>query len=91
MAHNVAVAVRQARIIMAGGRPAGTREKGFLQVARDDWKYYDDDEEMREGEEESKTLPPEMQCGNCLHWVQRDTVCCPWCAKVFDEKERRPR
>lgn len=56
-------------------------------MARDDWKYYDD-EDMGEGEEEKKPLPPEMQCKNCLHWVERDTVCCPWCGKVFDEKER---
>jgi hypothetical protein len=56
-------------------------------MARDDWKYYDD--EAEEGEEgDKKSLPPEMQCRNCLHWVARDALSCPWCGKAFDEKER---
>ena len=55
-------------------------------MARDDWKYYDEDAE--EEEKEEKILSPEMQCRNCLHWVPRDSVACLWCGKVFDEKER---
>lgn len=62
----------------------GTEEKGSFGMARDDWKYYDED--MEEGDEEKeKVLPPEKQCNNCLHWVQREAPSCSWCGKPFDD------
>jgi hypothetical protein len=59
-------------------------------LARDDWKYYD--EEMEEGEEEEggKAPPLEKQCRNCLHWVQREAPSCSWCGKPFDDDGGRP-
>lgn len=53
-------------------------------MARDDWKYHDDDE-LSEGEEEKKDLPPEKQCRHCLHWVSREAPSCVWCGKPFEE------
>ena len=53
-------------------------------MARDDWKYHDDDE-LSEGEEEKKYLPPEKQCRHCLHWVSREAPSCVWCGKPFEE------
>jgi hypothetical protein len=52
-------------------------------LARDDWKYHDDDE-MEEGEVEKKDLPPEKQCRNCFHWVPREAPSCVWCGKPFE-------
>lgn len=52
-------------------------------MARDDWKYHDDDE-MEEGEVEKKDLPPEKQCKNCFHWVPREAPSCVWCGKPFE-------
>jgi rRNA maturation endonuclease Nob1 len=56
-------------------------------LARDDWKYYDDDMEEG-GEEGKKDLPPEKQCRNCLHWVPREAPSCAWCGKPFEDKDR---
>jgi hypothetical protein len=56
-------------------------------LARDDWKYYDEDEQMEEGEEK-KPLPPEKQCKNCLHWVAREAPSCSWCGKVFEDRDK---
>ncbi len=52
-------------------------------MARDDWKYYDD--EMEEGEEEKKALLPEKQCKHCLHWVPQESPSCSWCGKPFED------
>jgi len=52
-------------------------------LARDDWKYYDD--EMEEGEEEKKALLPEKQCKHCLHWVPQEAPICSWCEKPFEK------
>ncbi len=57
-------------------------------MARDDWKYFDEDADMEGEEEEKKPLSPEMQCRNCLHWIPRDSLSCSWCGKVFEEKDR---
>ncbi|MBI5418945.1 MAG: hypothetical protein HZA60_02545 [Deltaproteobacteria bacterium] len=55
-------------------------------MARDDWKYYDD--EMDEEGEDKKVLPPEKQCKNCLHWVPREAPSCSWCGKPFEDDGR---
>ncbi len=57
-----------------------------IRLARDDWKYYD--EEMEEWEEESKAPPLEKQCLNCLHWAPREAPSCSWCGKPFDDGGR---
>ncbi|HZW35818.1 MAG: hypothetical protein ACM319_04525 [Deltaproteobacteria bacterium] len=57
-------------------------------MARDGWKYYDEEESMEEGEEDKKPLPPEKQCANCLHWVEREVASCPWCGKIFGDRNR---
>jgi hypothetical protein len=56
-------------------------------VGKDDWKYDEDawDEMADEGK---KALPPEKQC---LHWVDRESLYCPWCGKALGEKDRRER
>lgn len=71
-------------------RRSTNREKGTYRLARDDWKYYD--EEMEEGEEEEAGKPPplEKQCRNCLHWVPREAPTCSWCGKPFDDDGGRP-
>ena len=54
-------------------------------MGRDDWKY---DEEMWEGgEDEKMDSPPDKQCRQCLHWVPRDASYCPWCGKVFPDRD----
>jgi hypothetical protein len=56
-------------------------------VGRDDWKY--DEDSWEDGaEEEKKPLPPEKQCAQCLHWVDRQAHYCPWCGKDLDERRR---
>jgi hypothetical protein len=54
-------------------------------LARDDWKYYDEDEDMDKGDEKGKPLPPEKQCRHCLHWVPREAPSCTWCGKPLEE------
>jgi hypothetical protein len=54
-------------------------------LARDDWKYHDED---MDEEEERKPPPPEIQCGNCLHWIPRESTSCSWCGKRIERKER---
>lgn len=57
-------------------------------VGRDDWKY--DEDACDEMEDEGvKALPPEKQCAQCLHWVDREAAYCPWCGKPLGEKDRR--
>lgn len=57
-------------------------------VGRDDWKY--DEDSLEEGEREEKVVPrPEKQCPRCLHWVDRETLHCPWCGKAIEEKRKR--
>lgn len=57
-------------------------------MARSDWKYFDYDGDDSDWAEEPKEPPPEKQCANCLHWVDRDAACCPWCGKALGEKGR---
>lgn len=52
-----------------------------LILARDDWKYWDDDMDK---EEEETPVPPEKQCRHCLHWVPSEAPSCAWCGKPFD-------
>ena len=56
-------------------------------MKRDDWKYFEDawDES---NEEEKVSLPPEKQCSNCLHWIDRDSLYCSWCGKEQEEKRK---
>jgi uncharacterized paraquat-inducible protein A len=56
-------------------------------MGKDDWKY-DEDAWNEMAEEEKKAPPREKQCSRCLHWVDRDAVCCPWCGKALGEKDR---
>jgi hypothetical protein len=64
-----------------------TKEKGAFGLARDDWKYHDEDMEEEE-EGERKPPPPEIQCGNCLRWIPRESPSCSWCGKRIERKER---
>ena len=57
-------------------------------MARDDWKY-DEDAWDEQGEEETRAPPPEKQCSQCLHWVDREALYCAWCGKALGEKDRR--
>ncbi|MBP2675125.1 MAG: hypothetical protein H6Q84_1965 [Deltaproteobacteria bacterium] len=64
--------------------PAETGER----MRRDDWKY--DEEAWDEKREEGKVaLPPEKQCRNCLHWIDRDSLYCSWCGKSQEEWKRK--
>ena len=58
-------------------------------MGRADWKYYDYDADDSDWAEERKEPPAERQCGNCLHWVDRETLYCPWCGKEMGEVRRR--
>ena len=60
----------------------------MLSMDRDDWKY-DEDAWDEKGEEEKHAPPPEKQCPQCLHWVDREAIYCPWCGKALGEKEKR--
>ena len=53
-------------------------------MARDDWKYYDDD---AFDEEEAGKPSLEKQCPRCLHWLPRETTFCSWCGKVFEDRD----
>ena len=58
-------------------------------MGKDDWKY--DEDALDEMEDEGKMSPPspEKQCFQCLHWVDRETLYCPWCGKPLEEKDRK--
>ena len=57
-------------------------------MCKDDWKF--DEDALDEMEDEGKVAPPpEKQCHHCLHWVDRETVYCPWCGKPLGEKDRK--
>jgi len=58
-------------------------------VGRDDWKYDEDAVDEMEKEEKEAAPPPEKQCAQCLHWVDREVLCCPWCGKKLVEKDRK--
>ena len=60
----------------------------MTQMARDDWKHYED--EMEEEEGETKSPSAEKQCGNCHHWAERDATSCDWCGKPFSDDGGRP-
>mgnify|MGYP002066761270 CR=1 FL=1 len=53
-------------------------------MARDDWKYHDEDTEEEE-DAEAKTPPAEKQCDKCLHWISREASSCSWCGKPFED------
>jgi hypothetical protein len=53
-------------------------------LARDDWKYYDDDAFDEEKEEKPSV---EKECPRCLHWVPRQDTFCSWCGKVFEDRD----
>jgi len=58
-------------------------------MTRNDWKYYDYDEDDSDWMEERKEPPPEKQCVQCLHWVDREALCCQWCGKPLGEMDRK--
>ena len=58
-------------------------------MGRNDWKYVDYDGEDSDWSEERKEPSPEQQCGQCLHWVVRESLFCPWCGKEMGEGRRR--
>ncbi|RJP22269.1 MAG: hypothetical protein C4529_06075 [Deltaproteobacteria bacterium] len=58
-------------------------------MGKDDWKY-DEEQWDEKGEEEAKELPPQIQCAQCLHWVDRESLYCPWCGKQLPEIKRKP-
>jgi hypothetical protein len=58
-------------------------------VGRDDWKYDEDAINEMEDEEKKAAPPPVKQCPQCLHWVDREAICCSWCGKALEEKDRR--
>ncbi|GAB4245377.1 MAG: hypothetical protein OHK0028_23400 [Deltaproteobacteria bacterium] len=57
-------------------------------MGKDDWKY-DEDAWDETGEEEKTPPPPERQCPQCLHWIDREALYCPWCGKSLGEKDRK--
>ena len=51
---------------------------------------YDEDAWDEMEDEGEKTAPsPEKQCLQCLHWVDREALYCPWCGKPLGEKDRK--
>ena len=56
---------------------------------KDDWKYDEDAINEMEDEEKKSAPAPEKQCAQCLHWVDREAICCPWCGKALWEKDRK--
>ena len=56
---------------------------------RDDWKWYDDDDDGAESEEKEKPAE-EFQCPRCTHWLPAGTAWCGYCGNVLEEK-RPPR
>jgi len=57
-------------------------------MGRDDWKYDEDAWDEMEGEEKKSAPPPETQCHQCLHWVDRELAYCPWCGKPLGGKDQ---
>ena len=58
-------------------------------MGRDDWKYDEDALDEMEDEGKKAAQPPEKQCFQCLHWVDRGVLYCPWCGKPLGEKDRK--
>ena len=58
-------------------------------MGRNDWKYVDYDGDDSDWAEERKEPPPQQQCGKCLHWVDRESLFCPWCGMEMGEGRRR--
>ena len=58
-------------------------------VGKDDWKYDEDAWDEMADEEKPAAPPAEKQCAQCLHWVDREAIYCPWCGKALGEKDRR--
>jgi hypothetical protein len=54
-------------------------------MRRDDWKYFDDAWDESNEEEKAPPGPPEKQCRNCLHWIDREALYCSWCGKEQEE------
>jgi len=54
-------------------------------MGRYDWKYIDYDGEDSDWAEERDEPSPMMQCARCLHWVEREAACCPWCGRKLEE------
>jgi hypothetical protein len=63
------------------------RLEGFL--GKDDWKYDEDAWNEMEDEGKKTAPPPEKQCAQCLHWVDREALYCPWCGKALGEVDRK--
>lgn len=60
-----------------------------LRMGRDDWKYDEDALDEMADEEKKASPPPEKQCPQCLHWIDREALYCPWCGKAVGEKDRK--
>jgi len=60
-------------------------------LGRDDWKYDEDAWDEMEDEGKKAAPPPEKQCPQCLHWVDREVLYCAWCGKALGEKDRREK
>ena len=58
-------------------------------MGKDDWKYDEDAWNEMENEGKKAAPPPEKQCIQCLHWVDREALYCPWCGKALGEKDRK--
>ena len=58
-------------------------------MGKDDWKYDEDAWDEMADEEKKAASPPEKQCAQCLHWVDREMLHCPWCGKELVEKDRK--
>jgi len=63
--------------------------RGFAEGLREQFpssaKVFD---EMAD-EEKKAAPPPEKQCAQCLHWVDRGMLHCPWCGKALADKDRK--
>jgi hypothetical protein len=57
-------------------------------MGRDDWKYDEDASDEMEEEGKKAAPSPEKQC---LHWVDREALYCPWCGKALGDKDRREK
>ena len=58
-------------------------------MGKDDWKYDEDAVDEMENEEKVPAPSPEKQCIHCLHWVDREALYCPWCAKPLGDGGRK--
>ena len=58
-------------------------------MGKDDWKYDEDALDEMSNEEKKASPPPERQCAQCLHWVDREALYCPWCGKALGEVGRK--